>query len=98
MTPRTSILGAMMLTGYLGGAVASNVRVGTGWFTTLFPLVFAIFVWGGIWLRDFRLREMLPFRVNFPTTPAHIGPSSVITFKRVGLDEQNSSQRFARSL
>jgi len=57
--PRTSILGAILLTGYLGGAVASNVRAGSGWFETIFPALLAALVWGGIWLRDRRLRTFL---------------------------------------
>ncbi|MGD0908188.1 MAG: DoxX family protein [Candidatus Acidiferrales bacterium] len=57
--PRTSILGAILLTGYLGGAVASNVRAGSGWFETIFPTLFAALVWGGLWLRDRRLRSLL---------------------------------------
>ena len=60
--PRTSILGAILLTGYLGGAVASNVRAGSGWFETIFPALFAALVWGGIWLRDRRLRLLLALR------------------------------------
>lgn len=60
--PRTSILGAILLTGYLGGAVDSNVRTGTGWFNLLFPVLFAALAWGGLWLRDTRLREILPLR------------------------------------
>jgi hypothetical protein len=57
--PRTSILGAILLTGYLGGAVASNVRAGSAWFETIFPLLIAALIWGGIWLRDRRLRNLL---------------------------------------
>jgi ABC-type uncharacterized transport system permease subunit len=57
--PRTSILGAILLTGYLGGAVASNVRAGSGWFETIFPALLAALVWGGIWLRDRRLRNLM---------------------------------------
>ena len=57
--PRTSILGAILLTGYLGGAVASNVRAGSGWFETIFPALFAALVWGGLMLRDRRLRALL---------------------------------------
>lgn len=60
--PRASILGAILLTGYLGGAIASNVRTGTGWFNVLFPVLFAALAWGGLWLRDTRLREILPVR------------------------------------
>jgi hypothetical protein len=59
LIPRTSILGAILLTGYLGGAVASNVRAGSGWFETIFPMLFAALVWGGMVLRDHRLRVLL---------------------------------------
>jgi hypothetical protein len=59
LIPRTSILGAVLLTSYLGGAVASNVRAGSGWFETLFPIFFAVLVWGGLGLRDRRLQSML---------------------------------------
>ena len=59
LIPRTSILGALLLTGYLGGAVASNVRAGSGWFETIFPLLFAVLLWGGLGLRDRRLRSLL---------------------------------------
>jgi hypothetical protein len=58
--PRTSIFGAILLTGYLGGAVASNVRAAQGLFNTMFPLVFGVLVWGGLWLRDSRLRNLVP--------------------------------------
>ena len=57
--PRTSVLGAMLLTGYLGGAVASQVRVGNGWFNIVFPVVFGVLLWSGLWLRDRRVRVML---------------------------------------
>ena len=60
--PRTSILGAILITGYLGGAVASNVRAGTALFNVFFPVLFGIFVWGGLWLRDRRLQDLLPLR------------------------------------
>lgn len=60
IAPRTSTFGAILLTGFLGGAVASKVRTGAGWFDVAFPLVFAFFVWGGLWLRDSRLRQLLP--------------------------------------
>jgi len=59
LIPRTSILGAVLLTGYLGGAVASNVRAGSGWFETIFPALFAALVWGGLALRDRRLPSLL---------------------------------------
>jgi hypothetical protein len=57
---RTSVLGAILLTGYLGGAVASNVRVGTPLFNIVFPVVFGCMVWGALWLRDAGVRQILP--------------------------------------
>ena len=57
--PRTSILGAILLTGYLGGALASQVRVQASWFNVVFAFVFACVVWGGLWLRDPRVRQFL---------------------------------------
>ena len=57
--PRTSILGAILLTGYLGGAVASKVRIGGGWFDVMFVVMFGALVWGGVWLRDIRVRALL---------------------------------------
>jgi DoxX-like family len=57
--PRTSILGAVLLTGYLGGAIASQVRVQASWFNVVFALVFGCFVWVGLWLRDVRVRNFL---------------------------------------
>ncbi|MGC1462827.1 MAG: DoxX family protein [Terracidiphilus sp.] len=59
LIPRTSILGAVLLTGYLGGAVASNVRAGSGWFETIFPMLFAAMIWCGLCLRNRRLRSLL---------------------------------------
>ena len=59
LLPRTSVLGAVLLTGYLGGAIASQVRVGASWFNVIFALIFACLVWGGLWLRDVRLRHFL---------------------------------------
>ncbi len=53
--PRTAVLGAIFLTGYLGGAVASHLRHGDGWFPILFPVVFGALLWGGLYLRDERL-------------------------------------------
>ena len=57
----TSVLGAVLLTGYLGGAIATHVRVENPLFShTLFPIYVALFVWGGLFLRDARLRAFLP--------------------------------------
>ncbi len=62
-TPRTAILGALLLTGYLGGAVAIQVRVGNPLFShVLFPVYFAVLLWAGLLLRDPRLRTLLPVR------------------------------------
>jgi DoxX-like family len=61
--PSTSVFGAILLTGYLGGAVASNVRVGNPLFSNvLFPVYFALVLWGGLYLRDKRLRALIPVR------------------------------------
>jgi hypothetical protein len=60
LVPRTAILGAILLTGYLGGAAASKVRVQAGWFAVLFPVLLGVLLWGGLWLRDRRIRELLP--------------------------------------
>lgn len=58
--PRTSVLGAILLTGYLGGAIASHVRVGNPLLThTFFPIYVAIFIWLGLYFRDSRARQIL---------------------------------------
>jgi DoxX-like family len=60
--PPTSILGAILLTGYLGGAVASHVRIGSPLFShILFGTYLGLTVWGGIWSRNRNLRGLLPF-------------------------------------
>jgi hypothetical protein len=61
--PPTSILGAILLTGYLGGAMASHVRIDSPLFShTLFGFYLGVMVWGGLWLRDPALRHFIPFR------------------------------------
>jgi hypothetical protein len=61
--PPTSIVGAILLTGYLGGAMASHLRIGSPLFThTLFGFYLGLMVWGGLWLRDGNLRALIPFR------------------------------------
>ncbi|MGH9435763.1 MAG: DoxX family protein [Terriglobia bacterium] len=60
--PRTSFLGAILITGYLGGATATQVRVGNPLFETLFPVIFGVLVWLGLFLRDHRLRSLVPLR------------------------------------
>ena len=62
LIPRTAVLGAVLLTGYLGGAVATHVRVGAPVFNVVFPVIFSALLWGGLWLRDPRVRELLPLR------------------------------------
>jgi len=63
LVPRTSILGAILLTGYLGGAVATNLRLENPWFSnTLFPVYFGILVWGALWLRDPHIAGLIPVR------------------------------------
>jgi hypothetical protein len=57
--PRTSELGAVLLTGYLGGAISTQLRIQAPVFPTLFPLVIAAFIWGGLFLRDERLLPLL---------------------------------------
>ena len=57
--PRTALLGAILLTGYLGGAVASNIRVGVPPFNVAFPIIFACIAWAGLALRDPRLQALL---------------------------------------
>lgn len=61
--PRTSVLGAILLTGYFGGAIATHLRLDNPLFThTLFTVYFGILVWGGLWLRNPKLRELFPVR------------------------------------
>jgi DoxX-like family len=62
LIPRTAILGAILLTGFLGGAVAIQMRAGSPPFETVFPVLFALLVWGGVYLREPRLCTLLPLR------------------------------------
>ncbi len=71
--PRTAALGAILLTGYLGGAVAINLRAGDPMFETLFPAIFGVLAWGGIWLRDERLRALIPLKGSAGAEPGRIG-------------------------
>lgn len=65
--PKTSVLGAILLTGYLGGAIATHLRVGDPLFShVLFPTYMGVLLWGGLYLRDKRLRALIPLR----TAPA----------------------------
>ena len=63
--PRTAILGAILITGYLGGAIGTHVRIGSPLFRhSLFGVYLGVMLWGGLWLRDPRLRALIPFRAG----------------------------------
>jgi len=63
LIPRTAVLGAVLFTGVFGGAIASHLRVGDPLFShTLFGVWLGLFAWGGLWLRDARLRALFPWR------------------------------------
>ena len=62
LIPRTAVLGAILLTGYLGGAVSTHVRMAEGWFAIVFPVVFGAILWLGLYLRDDRLSSLIPLR------------------------------------
>lgn len=56
--PRTAFVGALLLTAYLGGAIATQLRIDAGWFPTIFPVIVAALLWTGLALRDPRLRAL----------------------------------------
>jgi hypothetical protein len=70
LNPRTSVLGAILLTGYLGGATATHVRIGETAF--VFPIILGVLVWGGLYLRYAGVRALVPLRrpESFPTHDA----------------------------
>ena len=60
--PRTAVLGAILITGYLGGAIGTHVRIGSPLFShSLFGVYLGVMLWGGLWLRDPRVRALIPF-------------------------------------
>lgn len=61
LVPRTAVLGAILLTGYLGGAVAVTIKMGMG-AMALMPFAFGVLLWGSLWLRDPRIRALIPLR------------------------------------
>jgi hypothetical protein len=63
LVPRTAALGAVLLTGYLGGAVATQVRVNAPYFNIIFAVVMGALLWGALWLRDRRVQSLLPLRI-----------------------------------
>ncbi len=62
LLPATSVLGAILLTGYLGGAILTHVRVGGPAFSVVFAFLFGVLVWFGLYLRDARIRALIPLR------------------------------------
>jgi hypothetical protein len=70
LVPPTAVLGAILLTGYLGGAVATHVHAGHGPFEVLFPAIFGAMLWGGLVLRDRRLRSLVPWRCGGDSLPS----------------------------
>ena len=74
--PRTSVLGAILLTGYLGGAVLAHLRVGDAFFG---PVIFGVLIWGGLFLRDPRLRALIPLRRQPASALAEQRPAQVAT-------------------
>jgi hypothetical protein len=66
LTPPTAVLGVVLMTGYLGGAISQYTRIGEP-YPVLVPLTTALFAWAGLWLREERLRSLLPWRRR-PTT------------------------------
>jgi len=61
LLPQTSVLGAILITGYLGGAIATHVRLGNPLFShILFPVYVGLMIWGGLYLRNQRLRALIP--------------------------------------
>jgi hypothetical protein len=68
--PRTAVLGAILITGFLGGAVSIQMRAGSPLFETIFPILFGAIAWAGIYLREPRLGALLPLR---STSASHLG-------------------------
>src|ERR1700692_3904361 len=66
VTPRTSVFGAILLTGYLGGAVSTHVRAGSTLFETIFPVILGVLMWAGIFVRDAQLCTLIPLRGESP--------------------------------
>jgi hypothetical protein len=60
--PRSSVLGAILLTGYLGGAIATQMRAGSPLFPVVFPIVIGALIWAGLFVREERLRALIPLR------------------------------------
>lgn len=72
LIPRTVVLGAILLTGYLGGAVNTHVRMSTGWFPILFPILIGALLWGGLYLRERRLPALVPLTTKAGVVSAKV--------------------------
>lgn len=82
LVPPTRLLGAVLTTGLLGGAMATQIRAESPLFShILFSGYLGLFMWGGLWLRDPRLRAVFPFVSNPSDTPAPLAPASLHTSK-----------------
>jgi hypothetical protein len=80
LVPRTSLLGAVLMTGLLGGAMATHIRAESPLFShVLFSIYLGLFMWGGLWLRDPRLRTFFPIRESTPAESRTIQAHDVIT-------------------
>src|ERR1700693_6189495 len=86
LLPRTSFLGALLLTAYLGGAVASKVRVGAPLFDFAFASIVAALLWSGFWLRDGGVRALLPIRRVARAT-------AMAKFVTIGYGDRNGYER-----
>jgi hypothetical protein len=74
LVPRTSVLGAVLMMGLLGGAMATQIRAGSPLFShILFSIYLGLFMWGGLWLRDQRLRALFPIARETSDAPAPKG-------------------------
>ena len=62
LIPRTAVLGGVLLTVYLGGAIATHVRMESDLFSIIFPVIIGLLLWGGLFLRDARMRALIPLR------------------------------------
>ncbi len=62
LLPRTAVFGAVLLTGYLGGVEATHLRAGSDAFSFVFPIILGVLLWGGLFVRDAKLRELIPLR------------------------------------
>ena len=97
--PRTAFLGAVLLTGYLGGAVAIHLRVGDPLFgATLFGVYLGLMAWGGLWLRDPRLRALLPRARLTARNHEEVPPVSRMIFINLPVTNLERSRRFYEAI